>query len=106
MEPHEQNPLDAAARELLEETGYAAERMSIVASLSPNAANHSGLAHVILAENVVPIRAPEPEPAEVLELQLTPYREAVELAMSGAIMQSIHVAVLVMALRAAGKITL
>jgi 8-oxo-dGTP pyrophosphatase MutT (NUDIX family) len=106
LEPHEHDPIAAAARELLEETGYAASRMSPVARLSPNAANHTGWAHIILAENVTQIQAPQPEPSEDLEIQITPYHEAVQLAMSGAIIQAMHVAGLLIALRAAGKISL
>jgi 8-oxo-dGDP phosphatase len=106
METHEDDPLETAARELLEETGYAAKRMTLVASLSPNPANHAGLAHFILAEGAVQVQPPQSEPTEVIEVLLTPCREAIELALGGAIVQSIHVGALIMSLRAAGKINL
>jgi hypothetical protein len=42
----------------------------------------------------------------VLDGERLPYRKALELAMSGAIMQAAHVASLILGLRAAGKIEL
>ena len=98
--------LDAARRELLEETGYGnARSMTLVASLSPNAANHANLDHTVLAEQVSAISAPRHDPTEILELARVPYREALNLALGGAIMQATHVASLMLGLSAAGKIS-
>jgi hypothetical protein len=60
----------------------------------------------VLAEQVSVIGTPQHDPTEILELARVPYREALNLALSGAIMQSTHVASLMLGLRAAGKIIL
>jgi 8-oxo-dGTP pyrophosphatase MutT (NUDIX family) len=106
MEDHERDPVQTAARELLEETGYAAAQMTLLASLSSDAANRSGLAHFILAEKVSQIQRPQPDPTEVIEVQPTSYRHAIDLALSGAIVQALHVSALIIALRSAGKLNL
>ena len=99
--------LAAAARELLEETGFGnAERMTLVASHSPNTASHANSAHTVLAENVTAIQPPQYDEIEVLEVERVPYREALRLALSGAIPQSMHITSLVLGLRAAKKIDL
>jgi len=88
------------------QTGYGnARSMTLVASLSPNAANHANLDHTVLAEHVSAIATPQHDPTEMLELVRVPYREALNLALRGAIMQSTHVASLMLGLSAAGKIS-
>jgi hypothetical protein len=52
------------------------------------------------------ITTPADDGVEVLDVERVPYRKALELAMSGAIMQAAHVASLILGLRAAGKIEL
>ncbi len=99
--------LEAARRELLEETGYGdARSMTLVASISPNTATHSNLDHTVVAEQVLAIGKPVLDATEVLELQRVPYREALNLALQGAIMQATHVASLILGLGALGKIRL
>jgi 8-oxo-dGDP phosphatase len=99
--------LDAAARELLEETGYGnAGALTHISSFSPNAASHTNLCHIVLAENVSPVCVPQDDPYEALEIERVPWRAALDLALSGAMVQGITVASLVMGLRAAKKISL
>ena len=47
-----ENPEQAARRELLEETGYAAAKLSPLAKLSDNPTKQVGTLHVFLAEDV------------------------------------------------------
>jgi 8-oxo-dGDP phosphatase len=106
IEPGE-TPVEGGARELLEETGYGgASRLTLVASLSPNTATNSNLTHTVLAEGVSLIGVPADDGVEVLDVERVPYRKALDLATSGAIMQAAHVAALILGLRAAGKIEL
>jgi 8-oxo-dGDP phosphatase len=105
MEPGEP-ALDAAARELLEETGYGnARQLTLVSSLSANAASQTNFCHTVLAEDVSAVCAPHEDPYEVIEVARVPYREALDLALSGA-MPCATVASLLLGLRAAGKISL
>jgi 8-oxo-dGDP phosphatase len=105
MDPGEADPLAAATRELLEETGYGnAERTTLVASLSPNPPTHTNPAHFVLLEGVSYVQPVQDHPIEVIEVVRMPWREALQLAMSGGISHAQHVAALVMGLRAAGKI--
>lgn len=98
--------LEAAARELLEETGYRSTgALTLVASLSANAASHTNFCHTVLAENVSAVSAPRHDPTEVIEVERMPYRDVLALAMSGAL-PAITVASLVVGLHAAKKISL
>ena len=102
-----ETPIEAAARELMEETGYGdATRMTLVATLSPNAATNANLIHTVLVEGVSKVGQAENDGVEVLEVERVPYRQALDLGVGGAIMQSTNVASLVLGLNAAGKISL
>ena len=65
----------------------------------------TNLTHTVLAEGVSLITTPADD-GVVLDVERVPYRKALELAMSCAIMQAAHVASLILGLRAAGKIEL
>lgn len=67
LEPGE-NVLDTANRELMEELGYAAHRLTEVAQLTVAPGYFGHITHVILAEDLYPQRreGDEPEPVEVV----------------------------------------
>ncbi len=97
-------PLVTAARELLEETGYASrEPLTLLASLSPNTATHANRTHTVLARNVSRIAEPALDPTESIMVELVAKDEALRRALAGEVMQSMHVASLVIGLEAAGK---
>lgn len=98
---------EAAARELLEETGYGnATRATLVSSLSPNTAINDNLSHTVLLEGVSLAGAQLDDSVEVLEVDRVHYRQALTFAIDGIIMQATHVASLVLGLNAAKKIEL
>lgn len=102
-----ETPVEAAARELMEETGYGdASRLTLVATLSPNVATNANLIHTVLVEGVSKVGEAQNDGVEVLEVERVPYRKALDLAMSGAIMQATNVASLMLGLNAAKKIKL
>lgn len=101
-----ETPVEAAARELMEETGYGdATRLTLVASLSPNTATSNNRIHTVLVEGVSRVAQPHDDGVEVLEVERVPYRQALDLAMNGAMMQSSHVASILLGLNAARKIS-
>jgi len=101
----ETDPLAAAARELLEETGCAGT-LSLVNVTTPNPATHANRIHTVLARDVVQVAAPSDDPSERIEPFWTPAAEAVRLALSGRMAASIQVASLLMALAQAGVATI
>jgi 8-oxo-dGDP phosphatase len=102
--PTDTNPLAAAARELLEETGYRSFDLRVVASLSPNTATHSNRVHVILALAAEKVAAQALDPSETIEVELVPLDAVIERALSGEIHQSMHITALLMGLKAASLI--
>ncbi|NHN84942.1 NUDIX domain-containing protein [Acetobacter musti] len=103
MEPGDDGPLSAGARELREETGYGGAEWRCVGRLSPNPSTHNNFCHVVLAQGVSFLGEPVDDPTERIRVVRVPVAEAVQLAMSGGIVQAMHVASLLMALNAAGK---
>jgi 8-oxo-dGTP pyrophosphatase MutT (NUDIX family) len=97
------NPIEAAARELREETGLSASEWEYVGALAPNPATHSNLSHIVLARNVEITAKPADDPTERIRLIRMPIRQAIGLALEGKMIQVIHVAALTLALHKAGK---
>jgi len=60
----------AAVRELLEETGYAAERWTYLGAVEPNPAIHNHLCHHWLAEGARPVQPPQPDAGESIAVEL------------------------------------
>jgi ADP-ribose pyrophosphatase len=60
----------AAARELLEETGYAATRWTYLGAVEPNPAFHNHLCHHWLAEDAYVAQAPDPGEGEMIAVEL------------------------------------
>lgn len=100
----ETDPAAAAARELMEETGYRAPSIRHVLTLSPNTATHANRMHVALAEDVKPTGTQDLDGSEAIEIVRVPVAEAVRLAMTGGIVQAMHVAALLAGLNAAGRL--
>lgn len=73
-----ESPADSAKRELLEETGYKAETITHLATLSPNPAIMSNHCHVFLAEDLVNTHTPAPDDDEYITLSQLPVGEAID----------------------------
>lgn len=82
--------------------GYTSEETRLVASLSPNLGTHTNKAHVVLARAVRLTHPPATGPDEDITVIRMPVVEAVELALSGAMIQVQHVGLLMIGLKAAG----
>lgn len=80
-------PLEAAKRELLEETGYGKGQWAPFLTMAPNSGNQNNLAFTFLAENVERIDEQHLEPSEDIQVHLLSEKEVFDLLTSGEIIQ-------------------
>ena len=83
MDPGE-NPLAAAKRELLEETGYTATRWKLILNFYASPGFLAETMRIYLARGLRPGTA-QPEADEVIDLHLVPLPKAVRMVMRGTI---------------------
>lgn len=72
LDPHEREPMQAAARELREETGYVAERLEPLGVMTPNPAIFTNRCHTFLATGCRLVGELQQDPGEDLEVVLVP----------------------------------
>jgi 8-oxo-dGTP pyrophosphatase MutT (NUDIX family) len=106
VDPHDADPRAAAIRELAEETGFASMEVRHVSSLAANPATQTNRLHTFLAVGAVKVAAAEPEVSEDLAVELIPVADVLAGLSTGLVVQSMHVSSIVLALAAAGRITL
>lgn len=87
-----EDPLHAAQRELLEETGFGGGEWSEFMVLSPNTSNHNNLSYTFLARGVRRVETQHQEETEDIHVHLMTKEDVKELVMSGAIKQALHAA--------------
>lgn len=90
--------LEAARRELLEETGYTSDHFIEVGSLCADPASYTNLTYTYLALDA--FKAPEQnlDEAEEIAVFLLPFNEAVHMAQRGDFVQALHVSAIFFAL--------
>lgn len=93
VEPGEA-PVDAAIRECLEETGYAAESVVGLGSLNPNPAIHDHRLHSFYATGVRRVAEIQQTPTEQTTVELLPLAEIRERVLAGEIDHMLVVATL------------
>lgn len=101
MEPTDADPLMAAERELLEETGCAGV-LTPVGDTRPNAGTHSNRTHIVLARQVTKVAEPKDDPTERIERLWVPAAEALRMALAGELTVGMQVASLLRGLAQAG----
>jgi 8-oxo-dGTP pyrophosphatase MutT (NUDIX family) len=106
MDPHETDVLQAAIRELREETGYTAGRIVPLGKVAPNPATSNNYMHMFLATDCVLTHTQEFDVNEELELLLMDIDEVKELLRNNQILQALHTTVITYALIALGHIKL
>ena len=87
-----ESPMDAAKRELLEETGYGNGRWTEYMQISPNASTHTNLTYCFVAEGVEKISGQSLEDSEDLTVHLFSLEEVKTLLCNGEIRQSLMAA--------------
>ena len=86
-----ESPSEAAARELAEETGYAAREIVPLGRVRPNPAIHNNWLHTFLAPGARYVSAPEFDSTEHCAVRLVPLADVPALIASGAITHALVV---------------
>lgn len=87
-----ETPLEAAQRELMEETGYGGGVWRELMVTSPNPTNHTNRSYTFVAEGVRPLAEQQTEPSEDIDLHLMSEAEVRELLAEDRILQALHAA--------------
>ncbi len=107
MDAADADPVATARRELMEETGFAADRWQLVSSLYPNPATHTNRIHAVLATGCRRVGRPRLEDGEEgLTVQCLPVAHVLRDLQAGLLPQAMQIGVLLLALSAAGRIQL
>lgn len=85
IDPADPSPEHAAARELLEETGYAGENARIIGKVSPNPAIQGNLCFTVLIDNVKKVSEPQLEDTECIETEEVSVKKIKEMISAGEI---------------------
>ena len=103
LDEQDASVLDAAQRELREETGYVAEEWRETGTFCASPNNHTNMAHCFLAFGARYVTEPQREASEHIEVVLMSLDEFLERAYQGELRHSHHVASLFFAVRALGR---
>ena len=93
-----ETPLEAAKRELLEETGYGGGTFLPLPVISPNSDNHTNRYHPFLALDVEKRGGLSEEAIDRIEVHPTPLDEVIRMAQRGELLQAMQVSALFFAL--------
>lgn len=101
VDPNE-DPLTAAKRELLEETGCVAEHFESVPPFYTNPARNTNQAHTFIAHNARIEHPPQQEATEHIEFEFVSQDRVLKMLDAGQFDHALHVASLLMAFRRLG----
>jgi len=87
-----ETPLEAAKRELLEETGFGGGEWTYYMKLCPNPTNHSNYQHTFLAVGVEQLENRHQERTEDIDTYLFTREEVMEILNKGWVIQALHAA--------------
>lgn len=87
-----ETPLQAAQRELSEETGFGGGEWQLFMTLSPNPTNHSNLSYTFLATGVERLHDQHQEITEDIRVHILKRTEVQQLLEQGEIVQALHAA--------------
>lgn len=85
----DEEPIDAAKRELLEETGFGGGRWSLIGKYAPNPNSMNNWCYSFLAENVVQMKEPHQEITESISVYQVSKDELKNLMTTGQIVEGI-----------------
>lgn len=87
-----ETPLEAARRELSEESGYGGGEWSLFMTVSPNPTNHTNMSYTFLATGVEKLSEQHQEATEDIHVDLFTQDEVFELIQSDQMVQALHLA--------------
>ncbi len=87
-----ETPLQAAKRELSEETGFEGGKWELFMTLSPNPTNHNNLSYTFLATDVEKRREQHQEPTEDIHVDVMTQDQVYEMLQNEEIIQALHAA--------------
>lgn len=86
-----ETPLEAAKRELLEETGYGKGEWKEILQITPNPSSMSNFTHCFVAEGVEPVGTQHLDATEELEVHFLEREEVLKLLRDNQLIQSLMV---------------
>ena len=89
---------ESIKRELLEETGYAAEKLISVGKLQPNPATQNNIVHCFAAFDIKKTEDPSDDPSERIYTEFVSVKELLKLISDGKFSHALHVAGVFLAL--------
>jgi ADP-ribose pyrophosphatase len=98
LDSKEESPLQAARRELMEETGYSSDTFIQIGCVSPNPANQTNLIYSFLALDAEKVGDQELDDTEDIEVVLRPLEEVIRMARTGELLQTMQVSTVFFAL--------
>lgn len=87
-----ETPLEAAKRELSEETGYGGGEWLLFMTVSPNPTNHTNRSYTFLATGVEKLSEQHQEATEDIHVDIFTEAEVRELLETGQMIQALHIA--------------
>jgi 8-oxo-dGTP pyrophosphatase MutT (NUDIX family) len=87
----DENPADAAKRELLEETGYLFEDLELVSTIYPNPATSNNVTYCYLAKGGKKVQEQDLDEHEDIDIELYSIDEVKQMLLNNEIPQALHV---------------
>ncbi len=104
FDPEKEEAIDAAVRELREETGYCAEKITKIATLYDKPSKDNNKIHLFLAENVVKVGEQDLDITEEIEVILIPIELVMDKIIQGEISVSGTIAAICLGFKELGVI--
>ena len=87
----DENPVDAAKRELLEETGYLFQDFELVSTIYPNPATSNNVTYCYLAHGGVKVQEQDLDEHEDIDIEFYSIEEVKQMLLKNEIPQALHV---------------